>query len=84
MNTNNLKKMIAGALLSGGVAMAGLGLTAGTASAAPENPGPTIDHSDFAGPLVQCNKCGRGLPGALDTPGINPATQIPSAVQGTR
>ena len=45
---------------------------------------PTIDQSDFAGPLVQCNKCGRGLPGALDTPGINPATQIPSAVQGTR
>jgi hypothetical protein len=51
MNTNQpLKKMIVGVLLSGGVALAGLGLTAGTAGAAPANPGPTIDHSDFRHP----------------------------------
>ncbi|MDT5237147.1 MAG: hypothetical protein QOF47_3134, partial [Mycobacterium sp.] len=51
MNTNQpLKKMFVGALLSGGVALAGLGLTAGTASAAPVNPGPTIDYSDFGVP----------------------------------
>ena len=35
MNTShNFKKMIVGALLSGGVALAGFGLTAGTAQAA--------------------------------------------------
>jgi hypothetical protein len=61
--THNLKKMIVGALLSGGVALAALGVTAGTASAAPGDPGVTIDHSDFAGPVVECNQCGRTLPG---------------------
>jgi hypothetical protein len=61
--THNLKKMIVGSLLSSGVALAALGLTAGTASAAPANPGPTIDHSDYAGPIVECNQCGRTLPG---------------------
>ena len=39
ITTNNLKKMIVGTLLSGGVALAGLGLTAGTAYASPEDPG---------------------------------------------
>ena len=64
MNTNQpLKKMIVGALLSGGVALAGLGLTAGTANAAPANPGPTIDHSDFGVPVVECIQCQRTLPG---------------------
>jgi hypothetical protein len=64
MSTNQpLKKMIVGALLSGGVALAGLGLTAGTANAAPANPGPTIDHSDFGVPLVECIQCQRTLPG---------------------
>ena len=61
--THNLKKMFVGALLSGGVALAALGLTAGTASAAPGDPGVTIDNSDFAGPVVECNQCGRTLPG---------------------
>jgi hypothetical protein len=61
--THNLKKMIVGALLSGGVALAGFGLTAGTAGAAPADPGVTIEHSDFAGPVVECNQCGRELPG---------------------
>ena len=61
--THNLKKMIVGALLSGGVALSALGMTAGTASAAPGNPNPTIDHSDYAGPIVECNQCGRTLPG---------------------
>jgi hypothetical protein len=61
--THNLKKMIVGALLSGGVALAALGMTTGTASAAPGDPGVTIDHSDYAGPVVECNQCGRTLPG---------------------
>jgi hypothetical protein len=61
--THNLKKTVVGALLSGGVALAALGLIAGTASAAPADPGVTIDHSDFAGPVVECNQCGRTLPG---------------------
>jgi hypothetical protein len=60
--THNREKMIVGALPSCGVALAAL-LTAGTAGAAPSNPGPTIDHSDFAGPLVGCNQCQRTLPG---------------------
>jgi hypothetical protein len=65
MNTiHNLKKMIVGALLSGGVALAALGLTAGTASAGPApGPSPTIDQSDFAGPVVECIQCQRTLPG---------------------
>jgi hypothetical protein len=64
MNTNHpLKKMIVAALLSGGVALAGLGMTAGTAQAAPAKPGPTIDHSDYAGPIVECNQCRQTLPG---------------------
>jgi hypothetical protein len=67
MNTNHpLKKMIVGTLLSGGVALAGLGLTMGAAHAAPAKPGPTIDYSDFAGPLVECNQCQRSLPGGAD------------------
>jgi hypothetical protein len=61
--TNNLKKMAVGALLSGGVALAALGMTAGTASAAPADPGVTIDHSDWGGTVVECNQCGRELPG---------------------
>ena len=40
ITTNNLKKMLVGTLLSGGVALAGFGLTTGTAYASPENPGP--------------------------------------------
>ena len=64
MNTNhNLKKMIVGALLSGSVALAGLGMTTGLAQAAAENPNPSIDHSDYAGPVVECNQCGRTAPG---------------------
>jgi hypothetical protein len=64
MNANQpLKKIIVGALLSGGVALAGLGLTAGTAGAAPANPGPTIDHSDFGVPVVECIQCQGSLPG---------------------
>jgi hypothetical protein len=73
--THNLKKMIVGALLSGGVALATLGLTAGTASAAPAPPGPTIDHSDYAGPLVECNQCGRTLPGDGSVK-VNPGPQL--------
>ena len=83
MNTTyTLKKMIVGALLSGSVALAGLGLTAGTAQAAPDRPGPTIDHSDFGVPIVECIRCGSGLPGKLDIPSINPAGKVPVAVQG--
>jgi hypothetical protein len=73
--THNLKKMIVGALLSGGVALAGFGLTAGTAGAAPADPGVTIDHSDFAGPVVECNQCGRELPGDGSVR-VNPGAQF--------
>lgn len=78
---HTLKKITVGALLSGSVALAGLGLTAGTAQAAPDRPGPTIDHSDFGVPIVECNRCGLELPGGLNVnPGVNPA-KVPSAVQ---
>src|SRR3981189_2000521 len=66
MNTiQPLKKMVVGALLSGGVALAGLGLTAGTAGAAPANPGPTIDPSDFGTPVVECIQCQRTFPATV-------------------
>lgn len=64
--THNLKKTLIGAFLSGGFALAALGLTAGTAGAAPgpgPGPGPTIDHSDFGVPVVECVQCRRTLPG---------------------
>ncbi len=73
--TNTLTKMIVWTLMSGGVALAALGLTAGTAGAAPQNPGPTIDHSDFAGPLVECNQCQRTLPGDGSVR-VNPGPQL--------
>jgi hypothetical protein len=44
----------------------------------------TIDHSDFGVDVVECNQCGRSLPGKLDIPSINPAGKVPVAVQGTR
>lgn len=78
MSTNQpLKRMIVGALLSGGVALAGLGMTAGVAQAAPDKPGPTIDHPDWGGTIVQCNRCGQqslpginvSLPGGFKVPG---------------
>jgi hypothetical protein len=73
--THNLKEMAVGALLSGGVAQAALGLTAGTASAAPAPPGPSIDHSDFGVPVVECNQCGRTLPGDGSVR-VNPGAQF--------
>jgi hypothetical protein len=76
MNTNQpLKKMIVGVLFSGGVALAGLGLTAGSASAAPSNTGPTIDHSDFGVPVVECIQCQRTLPGDGSVR-VNPGPQL--------
>lgn len=60
---NNLKKLVIGALISGGVVLPPLGMTTGIANAAPQNPNPSIDHSDYAGPIVECNQCGRTLPG---------------------
>ncbi|MET0456546.1 MAG: hypothetical protein ABW137_32310 [Mycobacterium sp.] len=62
--SHTLRKTIVGTLLTGGAALAGLGLTAGTASAAPNTgPGVTIDYSDFGVPIVECNQCQRTLPG---------------------
>jgi hypothetical protein len=78
MNTTiNLKRMTVGALLSGGVALAALGLTAGTAGAAPDNPGPTIDHSDWGVPVVECVRCNRTLPGDGSVR-VNPGPQLGS------
>jgi hypothetical protein len=54
------------ALLSGGLALAGLGTTAGIAQAAPDKPGPTIDYPDWGGTVVECNQCHRVLPGGVD------------------
>jgi hypothetical protein len=73
--THNMKKMIVGSLLSGGLALAGLGLTAGTAGAAPQYPGPTIDHSDYAGPVVECVQCQRTVPGDGSVR-VNPGAQL--------
>ena len=76
MNGNQpLKKMVVGALLSGGLALAALGLTAGTASAAPANPRPTIDYSDFGVPVVECIQCQRTLPGDGSVK-FNPGPQL--------
>ena len=75
ITTHNLKKLIVGALLSGGVALSAVGLTAGTASAAPQNPNPTIDHSDYAGPIVECIQCQRTLPGDGSVR-VNPGPQL--------
>ena len=67
MNTNQpIKQMIVGAVLSGGLALAGLGMTAGIAQAAPDKPGPTIDYPDWGGTVVECNQCHRVLPGGID------------------
>ncbi|MDX1886047.1 hypothetical protein [Mycolicibacterium sp. 120270] len=74
--THNLKKIIVGGLLSGGVTLAALGLTSGTAAAAPGNPNPSIDHSDFAGPVVECNQCGRTAPGDGSVRVINPGAKF--------
>jgi hypothetical protein len=73
--THNPKKMIVGALLSGGLALAGFGLTAGIAQAAPSGPGPFVDYSDFAGPLVECIQCGQERPGDGSVR-INPGAKI--------
>lgn len=79
MNGNQpLKKMVVGALLSGGVALAGLGLTAGIASAAPSNTGPTIDYSDFGVPVVECIQCHRAVPGdgSVKVNPVNPGLKL--------
>jgi hypothetical protein len=60
--THHLKKIVLGTLLSGAVATAGLGLTAGTAAAQPQGPGVGVDYSDV-GPLVTCNACQVAKPG---------------------
>jgi hypothetical protein len=73
--THNPKKMIVGALLSGGLALAGLGLAAGTAQAAPAGPGPFVDYSDFAGPLVECIQCGQERAGDGSVR-INPGAKL--------
>lgn len=58
MNTNrNLKRMIAGVLLSGGIAVVGVGLAAGTANAfnpQPEPPGLRF-HATQHGPIRAFN-----------------------------
>jgi hypothetical protein len=85
MNANHpLKRIIIGALLSGGVALAGLGMTAGTAQAAPDKPGPTIDYPDWGGTIVECNRCQQLQPGGLDVSlpgGFKPSGVQPGAFQ---
>lgn len=75
ITTHNLKKIAVGALLSSGLTLAAVGLTAGAASAAPANPNPTIDYSDYAGPIVECNQCGRTRPGDGSV-SINPGAKF--------
>lgn len=60
--THNLKKIVIGTLLTGGLAAAGLGLGTGTAAAQPQGPGVGVDYSDV-GPLVTCNACQVAKPG---------------------
>lgn len=54
ITTHNLKKIAGSALLSGGLALIGLGFTAGTAQAfnpQPEPPGkPVTSHQQFTSP----------------------------------
>ena len=60
--THHLKKIVIWTLLSGALATAGLGLSAGTAAAQPQGPGVGVDYSDV-GPLVTCNACQVAKPG---------------------
>jgi hypothetical protein len=60
-STHSLRKVIVGALLSGGIAVAGL--TAGTAQASPKPIDPSINTSDFNVPVVECTQCHQTLPG---------------------
>jgi hypothetical protein len=53
--THKLKRIIAGALLSGGVAVAGLGVAAGTAQALPDGP-----HQWCPGQSMQAGEGGPG------------------------
>ncbi len=65
--THNLKRIIAGALLSGGVAVAGLGLASGTAQAfdpQPDPPGKPINGQPEA-------------PGRPITIAVNPQSKWP-------
>ena len=86
MTTTQLKKTVVATLLLGGIALAGLGLTARVAQAQPDGPGVTIDHSDFGVDVVECTRCGLNLPGKVDIgAGVNPAIKVPVAVvQGAR
>jgi hypothetical protein len=59
--TDNLKKVIVGAVLSGGIALAGL--TAGVAQASTQPIDPSINTSDFNIPIVECTQCQQTLPG---------------------
>ncbi|MBE1547144.1 hypothetical protein GGC64_001152 [Mycobacterium sp. OAS707] len=59
--TNNLQKAIVGALLFGGIALAGL--TSGIAQASTQPIDPSINSSDFNIPLVECTQCQQTLPG---------------------
>jgi hypothetical protein len=70
MNTNRTLKLIAGTLLSGGIAVAGLGLTTGTASAFNPQPDPPGRHIFIKrGPITAFNPQpdppGRHLPSIL-------------------
>lgn len=58
---HHLKKTIAGALLSGGIAL--VGLSAGIAQASTQPIDPSIRTSDFNVPLVECTRCQQTLPG---------------------
>ena len=59
--TDNLKKLIVGAVLSGGIVLAGL--TAGVAQASTQPIDPSINTSDFNVPVVECTQCQQTLPG---------------------
>jgi hypothetical protein len=59
--THHLKKVIVGALLSGGIALAGL--TAASAQASTQPIDPSIHTSDFNVPVVECTQCQQTLPG---------------------
>lgn len=74
----NVKKLTVGALLSAGVTLAALGMAAGTANAAPADPGVRVDISDSAGPIVECNQCGVRAPG-LKIDKVNPAVKFGNA-----
>ncbi|GFG55428.1 hypothetical protein CQY20_05650 [Mycolicibacterium agri] len=78
--THSVKKVIVGALTSGGLALAALGFTTGVASASPSNPQPNIDVSDWGVPVVECIQCNKSVLGGASEK-VNPGIKVGDSVR---